>query len=57
MREHPLDEGKGDGIGGLWRGNWEGGYHLKCKQIKIKNYEENSSFVFSFIAAIITIRI
>jgi hypothetical protein len=32
-------EGKGQGkrevgMGGLWRGNWEGGYHLKYKQIK-----------------------
>ena len=37
MREHPLDEGKGDGIGGLWRGNWEGGYHLKISISKITN--------------------
>jgi hypothetical protein len=22
---------RGDGIRGWWRGNWEGGYHLKCK--------------------------
>jgi hypothetical protein len=21
----------GGGMGGLWRGNWEGGYHLRCK--------------------------
>ena len=26
--------GQGIGIGELWRGNWEGGYHLKCKQIR-----------------------
>jgi hypothetical protein len=23
--------GRGDGIRSLWRGNWEGGQHLKCK--------------------------
>jgi hypothetical protein len=22
--------GEGDGMGGLWRRNWEGGYHFKC---------------------------
>jgi hypothetical protein len=22
---------RGDGMGGLWRGNHEGGYKLKCK--------------------------
>lgn len=26
-----------DGMWGLWRDNWEGGYYLKCKQIKLKN--------------------
>jgi hypothetical protein len=26
--------GQGIGIGELWRGNWEGGYHLKCKHVK-----------------------
>jgi hypothetical protein len=25
-----------DRMGRLWRGNQEGGYHLKCKQIKCK---------------------
>lgn len=31
-----LLEAKGwrDGMGGLKRGNWEGGQYLKCKQIK-----------------------
>jgi hypothetical protein len=24
-------EVRGDGIGGWWRGNQEGGYHVKCK--------------------------
>lgn len=37
VEEHPhrdKGEGKrGDGLGGLWRGNWEEGYHLKCKMI------------------------
>ena len=27
-------EGKGEWDGSLWRGNWEGVYHLKYKQIK-----------------------
>jgi hypothetical protein len=26
--------GERDGMKGLWRGNQEGGYDLKCKQIK-----------------------
>jgi hypothetical protein len=25
---------RGNGMRGLWRGNQEGGYHLKCKWIK-----------------------
>jgi hypothetical protein len=29
------EDGMGwDGMGGLWRGNQEGEYHLKCKLIK-----------------------
>jgi hypothetical protein len=24
-------EEKGNEMGDWWRGNWEGGYHLKCK--------------------------
>jgi len=24
---------RGKGEGGYWRCNWEGGYHLKCKQV------------------------
>jgi hypothetical protein len=28
-------KGRGNGIGGLWRGNCEGGYHLKYKEIKL----------------------
>lgn len=32
--EHPLrGEREGDGVGGSWRGDQEGG-HLKCKQVK-----------------------
>jgi hypothetical protein len=34
---HKEAKGKGEmrnGMGQLWRGNQEGGYHLKCKQIK-----------------------
>jgi hypothetical protein len=27
-------EDKGEWDGSLWRGNWEGGYHLKYKQKK-----------------------
>ena len=28
----PLEaKGSAEGMGGLWKGNWEGGYHLKCK--------------------------
>ena len=31
--DHPtLATGGGVGWGELWRGNQEGGYHLKCKQ-------------------------
>jgi hypothetical protein len=31
--EHPhRGKGEGDGMGVVWRGNREGGYHLKCKQ-------------------------
>lgn len=26
---------QGGGMGALWRGNWEGNYHLKGKQIKL----------------------
>jgi hypothetical protein len=26
-----VSRGRGEGIGGLWRGNQERGYHLKCK--------------------------
>jgi hypothetical protein len=26
--------GEGDAMGVLWRGDWEGGYHLKCKLTK-----------------------
>lgn len=36
--EHPhrgkVGGAKGDGMGGLWRGNGEGGYHLKCERMK-----------------------
>lgn len=35
VREHShrgKKEGENaDGIGKLWRANWKGGYHLKCK--------------------------
>jgi len=37
--EHPhRGEGEGGeggcGMEGLWRGNWEVGYHLRCKQVE-----------------------
>jgi hypothetical protein len=37
--EHPYrgrgDEGEGScEMGDLWRGNWEVGYHLRCKQME-----------------------
>jgi hypothetical protein len=28
------EQRQGYGMGELWRGNWEGGYYLKCKLIK-----------------------
>ena len=39
VEEHPhggKGEGREDGcgMGGLWRGNQEVGYHLRCKQIE-----------------------
>jgi hypothetical protein len=36
VEEHPhRGKGEGGGSGREWeKGNWEGGYHLKCKQIK-----------------------
>ena len=54
MREHPhRSRVRGDGIGGLQRGNQERGQHLKCKQIKypIKNNEvEIEALIFEIIA-------
>jgi hypothetical protein len=39
VREYPhrgKEEGgeEGCGMGGLWKGNWEMGYHLRCKQME-----------------------
>lgn len=28
-------KGRGDEMGDLWRRNQEGGYHSKCKQVKL----------------------
>lgn len=43
-------KGRGYLLGGLWRQNWEGDYHLKCKLIKSlinkrKNTAENLKHV------------
>ena len=31
-------------LGGLWRGNQEVGYHLRCKQMGLINKKNNKSF-------------
>jgi hypothetical protein len=42
--EHPHGgKREGDGLKGLGRGNWEGRYHLKYKQIK--RLIKNESFI------------
>jgi hypothetical protein len=37
----PKGRGKGDRIGGGWKGNCEEGYHLKCKLINNNNNNNN----------------
>jgi hypothetical protein len=60
-REHPL-RGKREGDGGWFlEGDWEGGKHLKCKQIKLfiksTTYSNSSKYNLRFVSTHVSIYI